>query len=183
MDAALAKLPTLELFGLAPFNNNPEEYPPDRNFIPARIELIRQVIRVSIVPTKRKWGIGSYGGKHYIEDLMDIYISNGEFILAMAMEGYEVRHVVWGKETAHPGRPTPNAVFRAKYKVNPTIVANRHWDARTVKAYYGKKETTTWEQVSDTVLMILFKVLYDAGRDPATEPDLRKAVREIVGDI
>jgi len=97
----------------------------------------------------------------------------------MVMEGYETKQVIY---TNPIRRPTPNAVFRAKYRVNSTIVANPHWDTHYIKGHFGKAEVKEWEQVSDTVLMILFKTLQDAGRDPAKEPDLQKAVREIVGD-
>ena len=180
MDAVLAKYPNLHHFGLSPYDDRPLAAG-DRNFIPARIELIRQMIRASIVPTKKKWDIGSYGGKHYIEHLMDIYITNGEFILAMALEGYEVKQVVWGRNTSQPGRPTPNAVFRAKYKADQSIVHGKNWALRDLHARYKTKKVKAWEQVQDTVLMILFKVLYDAGRDPAKEPNLQNAVCEIVG--
>ena len=179
MDAVLAKYPNLHHFGLSTYQDRPMT-DADRNFKPTRIELIRNMIKASIEPAKT-WKIQSYGGKHYIEHLMDIYITNGEFILAMAMEGYEVKQVVWGKDTAQPGRPTPNAVFRAKYKADASIVLNKNWGLREINARYKTKAVKEWEQVQDTVLMILFKVLYDAGRDPAQEPNLQEAVRDIIG--
>ena len=173
MNEALARFPTLGQGGLTTHGGI---------FNPERIELIRKVIRASIVPTapkRGKWGIGSYGGKHYIEHLMDIYITNGEFILAMVMEGYETKHVIYDKPYRHA---TPNAVFRAKYKANSSIVHSKNWALRELHTRYRTAEVKAWEQVQDTVLMILFKVLYDAGRDPAKEPNLQQAVREIVGD-
>ena len=63
-------------------------------------------------PLKRKYGIGSYAGKHIIEDyrncmnLSNNYISNGEFILAMILAGYEY------KVFMDYGRPCVNCSFR-----------------------------------------------------------------------
>lgn len=180
MDAVLAKYPNLHHFGLSPWDDRPLTAA-DRNFSPARIELIRQMIRLTIMPTKKKWDIGSYGGKHHVEHLMDIYITNGEFILAMILEGYEMKQCVWGKDTSHPWRPTPNAIFRAKYKPCVKVANSKEWQLRNHHPRFRTEKVKEWEQVLDTVLLILFKVLYDAGRDPAKEPNLQNAVCEIIG--
>jgi hypothetical protein len=84
------------------------------DFKSSRIEFIRAAIRLSIVPAK-SYNIGSYGGKHYIEQLTGSYISNGEFIVAMLMEGYVQSKIV-------PGRPSVS--FKSKYLADHMIVLN-----------------------------------------------------------
>jgi len=132
MDALLLTYPTLS------HNGFPCRWEGRQDFKEARIEFIRAVIRKSIAPA-RCYDVGSYGGKHYVEHLTGSYLTNGEFIVAMKLEGYTHSKVVAG---------CPNVSFKAKYVVSPDMVANvgrniadetifaRHWGGqKKVQAY------------------------------------------------
>lgn len=73
-------------------------------FNPNRIEFLRKLIRLMIA-SHRSYKVGSYGGKHAMERPVKFYFTNGEFILAMLMEGYPMR------------RDGINCVFKARYLV------------------------------------------------------------------
>lgn len=104
MDTILALYPNLTTCGLNETRTKTDE------FTLARIEFLRTLIRVSIVPD-RCYKVGSYGGKHSMEHLVKFYFTNGEFILAMLMEGYPMRE------------NGINCVFKARYRV-PNVGAN-----------------------------------------------------------
>jgi hypothetical protein len=95
-------------------NGHPCRWEGYQAFKPARIEFFRSVIRKTIVPA-RCFNVGSYSGKHYVEKLTDSYMTNGEFIVAMMLEGYTSSKVVAG---------SPNVSFKAKYLADREIVAN-----------------------------------------------------------
>ena len=79
-----------------------------------------------VKPMKTVYNVGSYGGKHYIEDYRkksrsgDCYISNGEFIIAMLLCGYTMKTYY----------NSPNPDFRASYiteKVEKVKKGKRAW--------------------------------------------------------
>jgi hypothetical protein len=172
MDAILAQHPNLTLFGLDPS----QEHIPDRNFIATRIEMIRQVIRVAVKPVSpsSKKRIGSYGGKHVIENLIDLYITNGEFILAMLMEGYPMKQIV----CIPYNRPTPNASFKADWVMNHGLSEGwRKAPPEHIPRRY-KKDYDNWRLVNDGVQRVMTEFVGDR-RDP--ERRLMDQVAEIVG--
>ena len=75
------------------------------------IDCVNQIPAI-IRPLKTSYSVGSYGGKHAIEkhrkDVLkldgDCYISNGEFIMAMIILGFTVKHC-----------KGLNCIFRAGY--------------------------------------------------------------------
>lgn len=173
MDAVLAQHPNLTLFGLDPS----QERVPDRRFTETRIEMIRKVIRVAVKPVSphSKKRIGSYGGKHVIENLIDLYITNGEFILAMLMEGYPMKHIVYGVPF---NRPTPNASFKADWVMDHGLSeAWRNAPPEHIPRRY-KKAYDNWRLVKDGVQTIMTEIVGDR-RDP--ERRLMDQVAEIVG--
>ena len=67
------------------------------------IEQLRPVIKKHFSPAKTVYkGSSSYGLKHIAERHLDNYVSNGEFIYAMHMEGYNIE------------RDDPNCYFNIK---------------------------------------------------------------------
>jgi hypothetical protein len=70
---------------------------------------------------KKYWNTGSYGGKHTIEDIWtdegrSQHLSNGEFIFAMLLLGYEMKpYEVKIREKMFKKEPgiTPNVTFNA----------------------------------------------------------------------
>jgi len=173
MDAVLTQYPNLTLFGLDPS----EEHIPDRRFTEARIEMIRQVIRVAVKPVSphSKKRISSYGGKHVIENLIDLYITNGEFILAMVLEGYPMKQIV------HPppfNRPTPNASFKADWVMDHGLAESwRNALPEHVPRRY-KKDYDDWRLVKDGIQRVMTEIVGER-RDPARR--LMDQVAEIVG--
>lgn len=103
MEDILAQYPTLTTFGFGTFKNERPIAPSDRTFNPERIRILRKTLPLILRPSK-KFDVGSYGGKHVAEHFVGTYFSNGEFILAMLMDGYKMRH-----------GEGPNAVFQATY--------------------------------------------------------------------
>jgi len=127
-------------------NGYPCQWEGRADFKPSRIEFIRAVIRLSIAPAK-SYMVGSYGGKHYIEQLTGAYISNGEFIVAMLMEGYAQSKVV-------PGRP--NVSFKAKYLADHMIVSNlshpiNHAPDAILAHQWGKTKLTKYREIEAQV--------------------------------
>lgn len=90
LDEVLALHPSLTTFGFGQFQDKTAVRTNPNEFNPARIEFLRKLIALSIVPN-RSYKVGSYGGKHVMEHLADFYFANGEFIVAMLMEGYPMR--------------------------------------------------------------------------------------------
>jgi hypothetical protein len=163
MENVLATYPNLTPFGLVPFMNDPANRE-SRKFLPARIDLIRRMIRVMVKkvgPNSRKF-IGSYGGKHVVEHEMDFYITNGEFILAMMLEGYTMKHVVYGPPW---NRPTPNATFKAAWIHDPGLadVWRRYPEGRVISKY--KKKYADWCEMREAMGKQLAEVIGEA-RDP-----------------
>ena len=85
----------------------------------ALIDRARAFLRDNATPLKRASpkSFGSYGGKHYFEEHAGVYITNGEFIVACALEGLTVS---FGRK-AEPKRV--NAVIGAKWRPNVQPVA------------------------------------------------------------
>ena len=173
MDAILTQHPNLTLFGLDPS----EEHIPDRRFTEARIEMIRKVIRVAVKPVSphSKKRIGSYGGKHVIEHLIDLYITNGEFILAMLMEGYPMKHIVH----CITNRPTPNASFKADWVMNHGLSEGWRNASPDIIPRRYKKDYDNWRLVKEGIHNALFEIVGADRRDPQMK--LIDQVVEIVG--
>ena len=166
MEEILAKLPNLTPFGLAPYLDDPANHD-NTKFLPARIDLIRRMIRVMVKPVgpNSKKSIGSYGGKHVIEHEIEFYITNGEFILAMMLEGYPARQQTWGLPGA-PGNRTPNASFKATW-VHDQYLADswrRYPEGRVLTKY--KKKYDVWLQMRKAIEQQLTELIGEA-RDPA----------------
>ena len=91
-----------------------------------RIELIQ-----ALLPLLYDWSkttkevVGSYGGKHDVEKLIDFYITNDEFIEACV--GLRIPHM-----EGHP-----NYVFYMKRRFDTTLYRNRITERP--KGYYKKK--------------------------------------------
>lgn len=163
MEETLAKYPNLTPFGLTPFMNDPANQE-SRNFLPARIDLIRRMIRTMVKPVgpNSRKRIGSYGGKHVIEHEMDFYITNGEFILAMLLEGYPMKH------TVYVNRPTPNATFNATWVHDVGLADSwrRYPEGRVIYKY--QKKYDAWLEMRKAMEKQLTEVVGEA-RDP-TKP-------------
>jgi hypothetical protein len=178
MDAILAQHPNLSIFGLDPT----DEKNPDRRFTEARIEMIRKVIRVAVKPVSphSKKRIGSYGGKHVIERLIDLYITNGEFILAMLMEGYPMKQIVYGRDFGiYYNRPTPNGAFKADWVMNHGLSEGwRNAPPEHIPRRY-KKDYDNWRRVKEGIHDVLFEIVGADRRDP--QKKLIDQVAEILG--
>ena len=73
-----------------------------------RVALAREFIRkIMVHSNKFDHNQGSYGLKHDCERAQNEYISNGEFIYAMHLEGYRIQHV-W--------ESSPNCLFNYDYR-------------------------------------------------------------------
>ena len=92
-------------------SHKPDDSPPDIKDA-ALIDRARAFLRDNAIPVKRTSAksFGSYDGKHDFEDRTSTYITNGEFIVACALEGLTVS---FGRK-AEPKRL--NAVIGAKWR-------------------------------------------------------------------
>jgi len=164
MEEILAKYPSLRPFGLEPYMNNPDALnDADGQFMAARIDLIRRMIRVMVkkVGPNSKKRIGSYGGKHVVEREIGFYIANGEFIMAMLLEGYPMKQDPCDVR----GRPSPNGTFKATW-VHDTGLADswrRFPQGRVIYKY--KKKYEVWLQMRNAMEQQLTEVIGEA-RDP-----------------
>jgi hypothetical protein len=163
MENVLATYPNLRPFGLEPYMNDAANLEPYHGFDASRIDLIRRMIRHMVKPVgpNSRKHIGSYGGKHVIEHEIDFYITNGEFILAMLLEGYSMKHDI------HPmGRPTPNGTFKATW-VHESGLADgwRRFPLGRVIYKYQKKYDV-WCEMRDAMGRELEQIIGEA-RDPA----------------
>ena len=165
MEEIIAKYPNLRPFGLEPYQNDAANLEAYHGFLVARIDLVRRMIRGMVKPVgpNSRKHIGSYGGKHVIEHEMDFYITNGEFILAMMLEGYTMKPVVYGPPY---NRPTPNATFKATW-VHDVGMADgwrRFPEGRVLLKY--QKKYNTWLEMRRAMEQQLTEIIGE-GRDPA----------------
>lgn len=156
MDATLLTYPTLS------HNGFPCRWEGRRDFKEARIDLIRWVIRASIKPAK-SYKVGSYGGKHYVEHLSGTYVSNGEFILAMILEGYTHSKPIAGR---------PNVCFKANYIASPEMVTSLSYDTQQrqlcdeilARHWGGMKKVQTYKNVTADVTTFVKRLKGDKER-------------------
>jgi hypothetical protein len=164
MENVLATYPTLRPFGLVPYQNDLSKLPEHHGFDAARIDLIRRMIRVMVKrvgPHSRKH-IGSYGGKHVIEREMDFYITNGEFIMAMLLEGYPMKQ----EPRNVAGHPSPNGTFKAAWIHDPGLADSwrRFPQGRVIYKY--RRHYDVWLEMRGGMEKQLTEVVGEA-RDPA----------------
>lgn len=99
---------TIERYGFRSLK--PAEKEKQNDFMPIKsIQNIKQCIEnipKHYNPFKKKYKIFSYSGKSYFEKILNTYITNGEFIIAMILCGYEYR---LEKSKYHI---TPNCFFK-----------------------------------------------------------------------
>ena len=156
MEEILAKYPHLRPFGLEPYMKDMSRLTEHHGFLAARIDLVRRMVRVMVKPVgpNSKKRIGSYGGKHVIEHEIEFYITNGEFILAMLLEGYPMK------------QDGPNGIFKATW-VHDVGLADgwRRCPLGRVLLKYQKKYDV-WCDMRDAMTQQLTEIIGEA-RDPA----------------
>jgi hypothetical protein len=165
MEDILAKYPNLRPFGLEPYMNDPAQLEADGGFVVSRIDLIRRVIKhmVKKVSPHSKKRIYSYGGKHTVEREIGFYIANGEFIMAMLLEGYAMKPDI----SVITGRPTPNGTFKAAWVIEDPSLADtwrRFPEGRVLLKY--QKKYNTWLEMRNSIERELTEIVGEA-RDPA----------------
>ena len=103
--------------------NTPESF---NDLLPSEQDALRLWVRLALKPAKSIGGkfSHSYALKHYAEDALDWYVSNGQLKGAMLAEGYR-----WEQCEGTRRNPNPNWVFNSQRRCRHRMISTR-WDYR-----------------------------------------------------